>query len=92
MGSEDIPGTGNPDGMKVDERGNVWCTARDGIWVLAPDGDLLGIVETPETVANIAWGGPDWRTLYLCTSTTLRALETRVASTPLPYHRDPGNP
>lgn len=91
MGSEDIPGTGNPDGMKVDERGNVWCTARDGIWVLTSDGDLLGIVETPETVANIAWGGPDWRTLYLCTSTTLRALETRVASTLLPSHRDPGN-
>lgn len=87
MGSDEIPGTGNPDGMKVDERGNLWCTARDGVWVLAPDGTLLGIIETPETVANIAWGGDGWRTLFLCTSTSVHALETKVASTPLPYHR-----
>jgi len=87
MGSSEVPGRGNPDGMKVDERGNLWCTARGGIWVLSPGGDLHGIVETPETVANIAWGGPGWRTLYCCTSTTLRRLETLVASTPLPYHR-----
>jgi gluconolactonase len=87
MASDAIPGDGNPDGMKCDEHGNVWCTARGGIWVIAPSGDLLGIIETPEVTANLAWGGPDWRSLYLCTSTTLHVLETKVASTPLPYHR-----
>ncbi len=87
LGSSEIPGSGNPDGMKCDERGNVWCTGRGGVWILSPSGELLGILETPEVVANIAWGGDGWRTLFLCTSTTVRALETRVASAPLPYHR-----
>jgi gluconolactonase len=87
MGSDSIPGTGNPDGMKCDANGNLWCTARGGIWIISPAGELLGILETPEVVANIAWGGDDWRTLFLCTSTSLHTLETKIASAPLPYHR-----
>jgi gluconolactonase len=86
MGSVDVPGTGNPDGMKCDERGNIWCTARGGIWVLDPDGRLLGIIETPEVSGNLVWGGPDWRSLYVCTTTTMQVLPTKVASAPLPYH------
>jgi gluconolactonase len=86
MGSGSIPGSGNPDGMKCDERGNLWCTGRDGIWVFRPDGELLGIIETPEVIANLAWGGDDWRSLFLCTSTSLHVLETTVASAALPYH------
>ena len=86
MGSDEIPGDGNPDGMKCDELGNVWCTARGGVWVLAPSGELIGIIETPEVTANLAWGGDDWRSLFLCTSTTLHVVPTRVASTRLPYH------
>jgi gluconolactonase len=86
MASDEIPGNGNPDGMKCDERGNVWCTARGGIWVISPSGELLGIIETPEVTANIAWGGPEWHSLYICSSTTLYLLETKVASARLPYH------
>jgi gluconolactonase len=86
MSSHEIPGDGNPDGMKCDEQGNVWCAARGGVWVIEPSGNLLGVIKTPEVTANIAWGGPDWRSLYLCTSTTLHVLETKVASTRLPYH------
>lgn len=86
MSDSDIPGRGNPDGMKCDAHGNVWCAARGGVWVLSPAGDVLGLIETPEVTANLAWGGPDWRSLYLCTSTTLHVLETKVASARLPYH------
>lgn len=86
MGSNEFPGRGNPDGMKVDERGNVWCTGRGGVWVIAPDGQLLGILETPEVTANLAFGGPDWRWLFLTSSTTVHMVETRVASAPLPFH------
>ncbi len=78
--------TGNPDGMRCDERGNLWVTARDGIWVFDPAGELLGIVRTPEVCANLTWGGDDWRTLFLCTSTTVRTLRTRVASDPGARH------
>ena len=56
---------GVPDGMKCDQRGNVWVTAPGGVWVYAPSGDLLGKVRVPEKVANLAWGGPDFRTLFL---------------------------
>lgn len=86
MGSPEVPGDGNPDGMRVDERGNIWVTARGGIWVLDPSGDLLGIIRTPEVCANLTWGGDDWRTLFLCMSTTVRTIRTRVASDPLTRH------
>lgn len=82
MGSPEIPGTGNPDGIRCDERGNLWVAARDGIWVLDPAGELLGILLTPEVCANLTWGGDDFRTLYLCTSTTVRTIRTKVASAP----------
>ncbi len=87
MGSNGAGLPGDPDGMKCDALGNVWCTARGGIWVLAPSGEQIGLIATPEITANLAWGGDDWRTLYLCMSTTLRRVRTLVASAPLPYHR-----
>ena len=84
MGSSGTPGNGNPDGMEVDELGNIWCTARGGIWVLAPSGDLLGIIETPEVSGSLAWGGDDLRSLFVCTSTTMHAIRTKVGPAPIP--------
>jgi gluconolactonase len=77
---------GVPDGMKCDERGNVWVTGPRGVWVISPDGEQLGIVEVPENVGNVAWGGRGWRTLYMPSSTSLYRIETKVASARLPYH------
>ena len=34
--------SGGPDGMKCDERGNVWVTGPGGVWVYAPSGELIG--------------------------------------------------
>ena len=82
MGDTEIPGRGNQDGMRCDELGNIWCTARGGVWVLDPSGALLGIIETPETSANLVWGGDDFHTLFLCTSTTVRTLRTLVGPAP----------
>jgi gluconolactonase len=84
MGSTDVPGNGNPDGMECDALGNVWTTARGGIWVVAPSGDLIGIIETPEVAGSLVWGGEDLRTLIVCTSTTMHALRTKVNPAPLP--------
>jgi gluconolactonase len=78
---------GIPDGMKCDERGNIWVTGPRGVWVISAEGEHLGIVEVPENVGNVAWGGPEWRTLYMPSSTSLYRIETKVASAPLPYHR-----
>ena len=85
MGSTGVPGNGNPDGMECDELGNVWCTARGGIWVIAPGGDLLGIIETPEVSGSLVWGGADLRSLFVCTSTTMHLIRTKVGPAPLPY-------
>ena len=75
---------GIPDGMKCDERGNIWVTGPGGIWVIGADAELLGIVRVPENTGNLTWGGPDWRTLYIPSSTSLYAIETTVGP-----HREP---
>ncbi len=76
---------GVPDGMKCDERGNIWVTAPGGVWVFDPAGIHLGTVKVPELVANLSWGGPDWRTLFLASSTSVYTLQTRVGPRREPY-------
>jgi sugar lactone lactonase YvrE len=76
MRDDDRPGV--PDGMKVDEAGRLWSTGAGGVWVAEPDGTVLGQFETDEHAANLCFGGPDFGTLYLCTRTTVSAIETRV--------------
>ena len=70
--------SGIPDGMKCDEQGNIWVTGPKGLWIFKPDGEHLGVVEIPEHVGNLHWGGPDWHTLYVAASTSIYALRTRV--------------
>jgi gluconolactonase len=77
---------GIPDGMKCDERGNIWVTGPGGVWVISPEREHLGVIEVPENTGNLAWGGPDWKTLFIPSSTSLYRIETKVASAPLPYH------
>jgi gluconolactonase len=77
---------GIPDGMKCDQRGNVWVTGPGGVWVISPQGEHLGVIGVPENVGNLAWGGADWTTLYMPSSTSLYRVQTKVASAPLPYH------
>jgi gluconolactonase len=78
---------GLPDGMKCDAEGNVWCTAPGGVWVFAPDGRLLGKVSFPEPPANLHWGGTDWRTLYVCASTSVYAVPVKVGPRNEPFMR-----
>jgi gluconolactonase len=77
---------GVPDGMKCDQRGNIWVTGPGGVWVISPEGEHLGVIEVPENVGNLAWGESDWKTLYMPSSTSLYRIHTKVASAPLPYH------
>jgi hypothetical protein len=55
---------GLPDGLKTDLRGNVFATGPGGVLVLSPEGQLLGIINTGEAIANCAWGN-DGSVLYL---------------------------
>lgn len=54
-----------PDGMKVDEQGRLWTSAKDGIRVYAPSGELLKTIPFPEQPANCAFGDEDGKTLYV---------------------------
>jgi gluconolactonase len=56
---------GLPDGMKVDEHGNVWVSAAGGVLVISPAGKHLGSVITSQQTGNCNWGG-DGSTLYIC--------------------------
>ena len=76
--------TGIPDGQKLDEAGNLWVSGPGGLHVVSPSGELLGRILTPENVGNQAWGGEDWKTLFICTSSTVHTLRTTVAG-----HRTP---
>jgi gluconolactonase len=73
------------DGMKCDERGNVWVTGPGGIWVVSPDGEHLGTVLVPENASNLAWGGDDWHTLYVTATSSLYAIGTLVGPRREPY-------
>src|SRR5271154_450080 len=76
---------GVPDGMKCDHRGNVWVTGPGGVWVYAPSGDLLGKVRAPEKTANFAWGGPDFRTLFLTATHSVYRVATKVGARREPF-------
>jgi gluconolactonase len=76
---------GVPDGMKIDESGRVFCTGTGGVWVFEPDGSRIGIIETPEVCANIAFGGSDLRTLLLTASTSVYTLRVKVPGLPHPF-------
>jgi gluconolactonase len=73
------------DGMKCDERGDIWVTGPDGIWIISPEGEHLGVVPIPEPVGNLSWGGPDWKWMFVCASTSLYRFETKVAARHEPY-------
>jgi len=59
------PGEEAIDGVKVDQRGNVYVSGPGGVWIVAPTGRRLGIIKAPELPANFAWGDADGRSLYL---------------------------
>jgi gluconolactonase len=86
MASDDDK-NGVPDGMKVDVEGRLYCTGPGGTWVFAPDGTRLGIIRTPEVPANICFGGPDLRTLFLTARTSVYALRMTVSGQPQPWYR-----
>jgi gluconolactonase len=85
MSSDETDGV--PDGMKVDVDGRVYCTGPGGTWVFAPDGVRLGIIRTPEVPANLAFGGPDLRTLFFTARTSVYTRRVKVPGQPHPWYR-----
>jgi gluconolactonase len=78
---EQLDGNG-PDGMCLDQQGNVYATYK-GIVVLSSSGNVIGRIATPEQPANCKFGGADGKTLYITARTSLYSLAMNVAGAPL---------
>ena len=85
IGDGDLAKGGLVDGMKADERGNIYVTGPDGVWVFGTDGEHLGTIEVPESVGNINWGDDDWRSMYIPASTSVYRVRMKVAGNRLGY-------
>jgi gluconolactonase len=81
---------GFADGLRVDARGNIWCSvgwgdpSEDGVRCYAPEGDLIGKVHLPETCANLCFGGRKRNRLFMTASTSVYALYVDVQGAQLP--------
>jgi gluconolactonase len=73
------PGDDAIDGIKVDQRGNLYVSGPGGLWILSPEGKHLGTLKGPEHPHNLAWGDDDGRTLYLTAQTGLYRIRLNVA-------------
>ncbi|HEY0983498.1 SMP-30/gluconolactonase/LRE family protein [Schlesneria sp.] len=86
------PGRGG-DGMCVDSQGTLYIAAGisrarsaietdrvpTGIYVVRPDGTLLGCIPIDEDiVTNCTWGGPDLKTLYVTAGKTVYQIQVEV--------------
>lgn len=76
------PQPGSPDGMKIDEAGNLYVTGATGVWVFESDGTHLGVIVTPERPANCAWGDDDRTSLYITARTSLYRVRVKVPGLP----------
>jgi len=80
----EMPKPSISDGLRLDTGGRVWCSVgwgdpnEDGVRCYTPEGELLGKIHIPETVANLCFGGQQRNRLYICGSTSVYALYTSV--------------
>ena len=68
---------GLPDGMKVDQKGNIYSAGPGGVWIISPEGKRLGTIKPGEKVANCNWGD-DGKTLYITASTSLYRIRLKI--------------
>ncbi|MDD2876075.1 MAG: SMP-30/gluconolactonase/LRE family protein [Acidiphilium sp.] len=75
---------GFADGFRLDEHGNVWtsCGSGNAVAVFAPDGALLGKIDIPEMVSNVAFGGPKRNRLFITATSSVYALYLGVRGHP----------
>lgn len=66
---------GFPDGMRLDESGNIYVGALDGVQVINPAGKLIGKIRMPKETANLTFGGKDNNILFICSSDSIWAIK-----------------
>ena len=78
---------GVPDGMKIDSQGNVYSAGPGGIWIFSPEGKPLATILMPGRTSNVAWAGPDRKTLYITDSEGIFRVHLNIAGEPLVMHK-----
>jgi gluconolactonase len=81
LAEKGLPGL--PDGMAVDEHGNLWATGPGGVHVLTQDGRELGLISTGAAISNCTFGGRDGRTLFMTSTHVLASVWTKVHGGPV---------
>jgi len=77
MSRESVPG--GPDGIKVDQKGDVYTTGPGGVWIISPEGSHLGTIRMPEGgVTNLAFGDADAKTIYFTLRRNLARIRVNV--------------
>ena len=71
-------GTSDPDGMTIDNRGNLYFTGLGGVWIVSPTGAEIKRIPTPNVPANVCFGGPNYRTLYITCNYKVYSLDMVV--------------
>ncbi len=67
---------GGPDGIRCDNQGRVWSSSGDGVQVFNHDGSLIARILLPKGAANLCFGGPNGRTLFMTARDQLHSIET----------------
>jgi len=76
-----IPGV--PDGIRTDEMGNLYVAAK-GVLVYSPQGELMRTIQLGETPSNLAFGDPDFSTLFVTARTSVYRIRLGVKGS-VPY-------
>jgi len=69
---------GVPDGLKIDQAGNVFAAGPGGHLVIAPSGKLLGVIEIPGRYATNSAFGEDGSTLFIAATDTVARLRLKT--------------
>ena len=90
-----------PDGLKMDREGRLYVAGgrnepnkfetadkfKGGVYILSPQGSLLQFVPIPnDEVTNCAFGGPDWKTLFITAGGNLWSIRVNTPGW-IPYLR-----
>ena len=74
-----------PEGPAFDSEGNLYVVAAGGVWVFSSDGEHLGSIPVPDPrPTNCAWGGNDWRTLFIAARTSVYRVRLQIPGIPVP--------
>jgi gluconolactonase len=68
---------GLPDGLSVDQRGNVWASGPGGVYIFSNQGKLLGRILTGERTSNCCFG-EDGTTLFITADSYLCRIATKA--------------